>query len=403
MKKEICENQALRAQMLFFNPPEKWGTFKRSLPPPQMNGRGRSPFADGVPPMETVDIEPAVKVLENGDVKFRFYAPEAKTVEVAGIGGGFTRDRRAMAMGSDGWWSVTVSGILPGFHYHEYFVDGNHLVNPDALCGYGCFYGINYFDLPTDKDEFWMLQDVPHGDVRMEYYKSSVNGRTKCAWVYAPPGYDAETSRYPVLYIQHGVSENETGWVWQGKLNFIADNLIAQGKCEKLIIVMNAGYAFKPGEDPVFYPGDFDSELVGDCIPAIDGKYRTIADKHHRAIAGLSLGSAQAFYSAMKHRDLFGSLGAFSFGFPIKRPEYDYTDYFSNAEKVNADFDLIFVSGGEDEGFLESTLPILEDLRAKGVQITDYHRPGFHVWDVWRYSAYEFLQKLFQQGGCAKC
>ena len=123
-------------------------------------------------------------MLVSGDIRFRFYAPEAKTVEVAGLGGGFSRDRRPMTKGPDGWWTATVSGIQPGFHYHEYFVDGNRLVNPDGLCGYGCFYAINYFDLPSDEDDFWMLKDVPHGDVRMEYYKSSVNGRIKCAWVY---------------------------------------------------------------------------------------------------------------------------------------------------------------------------------------------------------------------------
>ncbi len=402
MNKELLKNQALRAQMLFFDPPEKWGTFKRPpKPPEQTEGKKRSPFFGEKPVIEIEPIEPGVKVLENGDVRFRFFAPEAKTVEVAGIGGGFTKERRAMAKGADGWWTAVVSGILPGFHYHEYFVDGNRMVSPDAQCGYGCFYGINFFDLPSDEDEFWMLKDVPHGDVRMEYYKSSVNGRTKCAWVYAPPGYDAETEQYPVLYIQHGVGENETGWVWQGRLNLIADNLIAEGKCGKLIIVMNAGYAFKPGEDPVFFPGDFDSELVNDCIPFIDGKYRTIADKCHRAIAGLSLGSAQAFYIAMKHRDLFGSVGVFSGGFPLKRAEYDYTEYFNDAETVNNDFDLIFVSGGDDEGYLERTEPVLEELKAKGVRITGYHRPGFHVWDVWRFSAYEFLQKLFGQEGAS--
>ncbi len=157
-----------------------------------------------------------------------------------------------------------------------------------------------------------------------------------------------------MLYIQHGVGENETGWIWQGKLNLIADNLISQGKCKKLLIVMNSGYAFTEGEDPVFFPGDFDAELTKDCIPYIEGKYRVLTDKHNRAVAGLSLGSIQALFIALKHRELFGSVGVFSGGFPIKRPEYDYTDYFNDAERVNSDFDLIFVSGGDNEGFLQA-------------------------------------------------
>ena len=397
MKKEILENQILRSQMLFFDPPETRVVF-RTAPTteaaPKDSSEMPSPYK--MPPADILDIEPAVTVLVSGDIRFRFYAPEAKTVEVAGLGGGFSRDRRPMTKGPDGWWTATVSGIQPGFHYHEYFVDGNRLVNPDGLCGYGCFYAINYFDLPSDEDDFRMLKDVPHGDVRMEYYKSSVNGRIKCAWVYTPPGYDSETERYPVVYIQHGVGENETGWIWQGKLNLIADNLIAEGKCPKLLIVMNAGYAFREDEDPVFFPGDFDSELVDDCIPFIDAKYRTLADKRHRAVSGLSLGSVQAFYTAMKHRELFGSLGVFSGGFPVKRSEYDYSDYFKDKDTVNSDFDLIFVSGGDQEGFVETTLPILDEIRSAGVKIVDYHRPGYHVWDVWRYSAYEFLQLLFK-------
>lgn len=395
MKKETLENQALRTQILIFDPPEKKAVFK-SPPPKRDNLDGKNlGFSDVMPKAELADVKPAVQVLENGDVQFRFYAPNAQKVEVAGWGGGFSRERNPMVKDEEGWWSTTVSGILPGFHYHDYFVDGNRMVNPDGLCGYGSFYGVNFFDLPTDEDEFWFLKDVPHGDVRMEYYKSSVNGRTKCAWVYTPPGYDAETDKYPVLYIQHGVGENETGWIWQGKLNLIADNLISQGKCKKLLIVMNSGYAFTEGEDPVFFPGDFDAELTKDCIPYIEGKYRVLTDKHNRAVAGLSLGSIQALFIALKHRELFGSVGVFSGGFPIKRPEYDYTDYFNDAERVNSDFDLIFVSGGDNEGFLQGTLPAIEKLRARGVKIMDYHRPGFHVWDVWRYSAYEMLQKLF--------
>ncbi len=385
MKHEIYENQILRSQMLLFDPPQKQAVFLN--PAPGSHDKMK---------IELEEVKQKVKIHDNG-VEFNFYAPNAKKVEVAGLGGGFSKKRNLMTRSSNGWWTVIISGILPGFHYYEYFVDNNRLVNPDTMCGYGCFYPINFFDLPSEEDEFWMLKDVLHGDVRMEYYKSSVTDRTKCVWVYTPYGYETGTQRYPVLYIQHGVGENETGWIWQGKLNLIADNLIAEGKCEKLIIVMNAGYAFKEGEDPIFFPGDFDSELINDCIPFIDIKYRTIADREHRAIAGLSLGSTQAFYTAMKHRDIFSNMGVFSGGFPIKRSEYDYTDYFTDTDAVNSDFDLIFVSGGNDEGFIEKTLPVIDKLRASGIKISDYHRPGFHVWDVWRFSLFEFLQKLFKQ------
>ena len=383
--------------MLRFHPSGKQLVFKGPFVGLSDEGRRKSPFAGQMPRVELVDEPPAVECLQNGDVRFRFYAPNAKTVAVAGLGGGFSREHQPMELQEDGWWQTTLPGIQPGFYYHEYFVDGNRMVNPDANCGYGCFYGINFFDLTAEEDEIWMLRDVPHGDVRMETYLSSVTERTKLAWVYCPPAFDAQTESLPVLYIQHGVGENETGWIWQGRLNLILDNLLAAGGCERMLVVMNAGYAFKEGEDPVFYPGDFDTELVSDCIPHIERKYGARTDKWHRAVAGLSLGSAQAFLTAMKHPDRFGSVGVFSGGFPIKRGGYDFTEYFRNPEQVNADFDLLFVSGGEDEGFEERTNTVIQPLREQGVRITTYRRPGFHVWDVWRYSLHAFLPLLFKK------
>ena len=395
MRRDILENQILTSQILYFDKPLKDLIPKRQVVDSGDTGRHQTP------PMELVDARPPVKVLENGDVVFRFFAPEAKTVEVAGCGGGFPAERHPLQREERGWWSGTVSGIEPGYHYHVFYVDGNRMVNPDSQVGYGSFGALNFFELPCDEDGFWMLKDVPHGDVRMEYYRSGVTGRTKVCWVYTPPAYGEDDRRYPVLYLNHGGGESETGWIWQGKINLIADNLIAEGKCVPCIIVMTCCYDFLEGEEPVYFPGDFDSELINDCIPFIEKRFRVLSDKKHRAVAGLSLGSGQAFYSAMHHRDLFGSMGVFSGGFPLTRPEYDYTEYFRNAAQVNADFDLIFVSGGEDEGFCQRTLPVLDALRANGVRITDYHRRGYHEWDVWRFSALHFLEKLFREEGKA--
>jgi len=390
MVQDLYKNAITSAQMLYFQKPSKDVVLDFR---PDANTES---VIETMSKAKVKDAEPAIKILDNGDVRFRYYAPNAQKVEVAGCGGYFSDEKQAMTKGEDGWWSVVVSGIKPGFHNHKYWVDGNLMVNPDAPVGYGWFYPINVFDLPGEEDEFWMLRDVPHGDVRMEYYKSSVTGRTKCAWVYCPPGYDDSDKRYPVMYIQHGVGENEIGWVWQGHINTIMDNLLAAGKATEMIIVMNCGYAFIDGESPTFFPGDFDKELTEDCIPHIDANYRTIADRKHRAMAGLSLGSTQAFAIALKHRDLFANLGVFSGGFPIVRNEYDYTDYFNDPEQVNSDFDVLFFSGGDDEGYLKNTAPIVEAKQQLGINVVGYHHPGFHVWDVWRFSVYEFLQRIFR-------
>lgn len=383
MKKSIAENQTLNSHMLFFDPLNKKAVFKKD--------------AEGKNSIHYEEVKPGVRVYENGDTEFTFDAPEAKSVQVAGIGGFMGKEKHEMKKGPDGLWSVTVPGIPEGFHYHEYYVDGNRCINPDAPVGYGCFYPINYFEMPGDDSEFYLLQDVPHGDVRMELYKSSITGRMKACWVYTPPGYEENMEKtYPVLYIQHGVGEDETGWIWQGKLNLIADNLLAQGACKEMLIVMNSGYAFAEGEDPRFFPGDFDKELTQDCIPFIDQKYRVAPGKENRAVAGLSLGSAQAFLSGMKHPELFTHIGVFSGGFPITRPEYDYTDFFNDPEKVNSAYKVIFISGGDHEGYCEKTLPIVERVQKTGAHIVGYHHAGYHCWDVWRFSLHAFLPLLFK-------
>ena len=393
MVQDYYRNAISTSSILYFHKPDKDLKMDFTLDP---NGKG-IPGRMGKIWLE--DAEPAIKILDNGDVRFRYYAPEAHRVEVAGCGGYFSDEKVPMEKGEDGWWSCVVSGIKPGFHNHKYWVDGNLMVNPDAPIGYGWFYPINIFDLPGEEDGFWMLRDVPHGDVRMEYYKSSVTRRTKLCWVYTPAGYDDSDKRYPVMYIQHGVGENEMGWVWQGHLNVIADNLIADGLCEEMIIVMNCGYAFVPGEDTVFLPGDFSKELTEDCIPHIDEVYRTIPDRKHRAMAGLSLGSAQAFYIANEHKDLFANVGVFSGGFPIENRFglWDYSEYYNDAEAVNRDFDVLFIAGGDDEGYPERTAPVIKEEQDKGVNVIGYHHPGFHVWDVWRFSAREFMQLIFKE------
>jgi enterochelin esterase-like enzyme len=384
LKKTIAENQTLNSHMLFFDPINKVVAAKKGK--------------EGYAALYYKPVKPGVRVTENGDAEFTFYAPNAKSVQVAGIGGYMGNEKHDMKPTGDGFWSVTISGIPAGFHYHEYFVDGNRCINPDAPVGYGCFYPINFFEMPDDDSEFYLMQKVPHGDVRMELYRSSVTSRMKACWIYTPPGYEEHPEKkYPVLYIQHGVGEDETGWIWQGKANLIADNLLAKKQCREMLIVMNTGYAFVEGEDNTFFPGDFDSELVKDCIPFVESKYRVLPGRENRAIAGLSLGSTQAFYTAMRHTDLFASLGVFSGGLPITRPEYDFTDFFNDPEKINSTFRVFFVSGGEQEPFCKQLMEQMEKMQKAGAHVTPYHHPGHHCWDTWRYSLLNFLPLLFTE------
>lgn len=367
-------NQTLNSHLLSFDPLNK----KVEI------------FQDhGVNKMRYIEERQGVTVLENGDVEFCYFAPNAKEVQIAGWGGSMSNEKIDLLPEGNGYFSTIISGINPGFHYHDYFVDGNTMINSLAPVGYGGFRNVNFFEIPKNSSDFYLIKDVPHGSVHMELYKSSVSGRTKCCYVYTPPKYDETTEKtYPVLYIQHGVGENESGWLWQGKLNYIIDNLIAEKACKEMIVVMNTGYAFQEHENPVFFPGDFDSELTKDCILFIESKYRAKTDRRNRAIAGLSLGGAQSTAIALKHKDLFCALGVFSgmFGGAKSLAENSYS------------LDLIFLSCGTGEQPMWKGISEADNLLNKAdINCIAMQFEGFHEWHVWRDSLREFAKLLFKQ------
>lgn len=350
-------------------------------------------------PRHTWEV-PGVKIEDNGDVTFSFYAPNAKEVYVAGfMGSAMTNKKRKMTKGEDGYWRVTVSDIPPGFHYHEYFVDGTCVVNPQAPVGYGSHKVVNFFNKPEESD-FYILKDVPHGTIRMEHFYSSVTGRYRNCWVYTPPGYDEDTDKeYPVLYLQHGGGENETGWIWQGKVNYILDNLIAENQCRPMIVVMNSLYCPNYEKEEEFLAGDFDSMLMKDCIPFIEKKFRVAKGNENRAMAGLSMGSYQTTMTTMRHLGYFPYIGIFSG--TIERRwycDFDYYKNFDDPQNFNQKVKLFFFGYGEQEERivkgLEKDLKMFDE---KGIRYMLYTCPGYHEWTVWRKCLKEFVKHIFKE------
>lgn len=380
---EYLENQALSMYALNFDPTQK--------------DLIRITDAAGHPMGKYISIPSGSHVDETGTVHFTFRAPNAHSVAVQGLGGAFS-EQIPLYRQENGDWTGTVKGLPTGFHYHDYIVDGTRMCNDLAPVGYGDFRAINYFEIPDADSGFYLLQDVPHGTIRMDYYNSTVTGRCRTCFVYTPPGYETHPEKhYPVLYLQHGGGETETGWIWQGNVHYIMDNLIASGKCPEMILVMNDGYAFLP--DGTEHParGCIDLVLAKDCIPFIDQKYRTITDRKARAVAGLSMGGFQAQATALHFPELFASAGLFSCYFIVQDHFDDYTDLFNNAEQFNRAFDLFFFSTGTQEAnFYEANLHTVRQLQEHGLHITYFETPGYHEWQVWRYSFREFVTKLFR-------
>ena len=397
MKKEILENQALNSHILFFDPFNRKPAPLPSFPADGKPPRGPNPALQQAP-YENI---PGVRTLEDGRVEVTFYAPDAHSVKIAGIGGSMP-NTYDMEKAEDGYWKVVIDDLGPGFHYHEYIVDGVRTFNPTIPFGYGCSKAMNFLEVPDPNEDFYLLKDVPHGTIHMEIMKSELCGRYRNAWVYTPPGYETGEKRYPVLYIQHGGGENETGWIWQGKINYIADNLLAASEMEEMIIVCCAGYAPKRLDDGRYVNVDYTEVMVKEIVPFIDSKYRTKADRLYRAIAGLSMGGGQARAIAHTHPEVFASLGQFSCGggFVVKGVSLygptDYSELFSTPEHYNSIMKLTFVSCGTDDPRHAYTSVQVQELADKGYNVSYHPYPGHHEWDVWRFSAYEYLQKLFR-------
>jgi len=339
-----------------------------------------------------------VTVDDNGDVHITLYAPNGKEAYVCGLKGStMTDEPRYMEKGDDGYFRLTIKDLPAGYHYHEYYVDGTYTINPQAPIGYGNHMLLNYFD--KVEDDFYLLKDVPHGSVRLEHFYSSETGRTRAMMVYTPPGYDVNTDKtYPVMYLHHGGGECESGWVYQGKMNYIMDNLIAEGKCEEMLVVMNSLWCVNE-EDPTDLPGRFGRMIVNDAVPYVEKNFRVKADPKYRAIAGLSMGSQLSFITGVTYLGFFGNIGVFSGGGLTRRFLTDdtYLKDFADPADWNSKVNTLFFGYGEQEEFICEGMPtIFAHLEKVGIPYHKFTRPGVHEWTVWRSCAKEFAQFLFK-------
>ena len=350
------------------------------------------------------------RVHADGRVTFRLVAPTAQKVQVQpgpaqgepnGLGTGpfdMTRDK-------DGVWTVTTPPSVPGFHYYSLLIDGVEVNDPSSEILYGYNKGTSGIEVPDPAWDFYLPKDVPHGQTREHWYHSKITAEWRLLLVYMPPGYDSNRQRYPVLYLQHGGGGNSTVWARQGHANFILDNLIAAGKAKPMIVVMDTGYAFKPGEKippagaPVPPHSTFEQVLLNEVIPAVDGSYRTIADRDHRAMAGISLGGRQALQITLANLDKFSYTGAFS---RPPEPEFNPATSFDGVFKDSAAFNkrvhlLWFGAGTAERAIHDSAKASHEALDKAGVKNVFVEFPGTsHEWQTWRKALNDFAPRLFR-------
>jgi enterochelin esterase family protein len=344
------------------------------------------------------------QVNSEGCVRARIVAPEAQSVllDIGGV-------KYPMTKGEDGAWVGDSRPQDEGFHYYQLVIDSAQVPDPGSMFFYGASRWGSGIEVPAKDQDFYALKDVPHGQIRQNLYFSKTSKSMRRCFVYTPPEYDKDTTkRYPVLYLQHGGGEDETGWPGQGKTNLIMDNLVADGKARPFIIVMDNGTWSMPGQDrprrregggawpPAGWADTFKKTLLEDIIPMIDASYRTLADQPHRAMAGLSMGGMQTHTITMANLDKFSHIGMFSGG-SISASEI--TDMAAFKQKVK----LVFISYGSREvgggrGRGSNAKADVEALKQAGVNSVYYESPlTAHEWQSWRRSLHEFAPLLFKE------
>jgi enterochelin esterase-like enzyme len=334
------------------------------------------------------------QVNSQGRVKFRVVAPDAKSVSTT------FRDSTEFVRGDDGAWIGYSRPLDEGFHYYELVIDGANVPDPNSMVYFGAMRWGSGIEIPAEDREFYALKNVPHGQIREVFFHSDSTNTERRAFVYTPPGYDADQEKkYPVLYLQHGWGENEYGWSVQGHAGRIMDNLIAEGKCKPFLIVMTYGMTneVRMGGLRNFDIREFETVLVEELVPYIDTHFRTRTDQASRAMAGLSMGSMETRLITLKHLDKFSHIGLFS-GATISKEDVEATDGFK--DKVS----LVFVSFGSKE--VSGGQPrrggnpaeSIEQLKSMGINSHYYLSPETaHEWQSWRRSLKEFAPLLFQE------
>jgi enterochelin esterase-like enzyme len=348
------------------------------------------------------------QVNSEGRVKFRIVAPKAQSVGVS------FRDSSPFTTDEDGAWVGYTRPLDEGFHYYTINIDGAEVPDPNSHYFYGAGRWGSAVEVPAKDADFYALKEVPHGQLREIHYFAKTSNTNRHAFVYAPPDYDKDISkRYPVLYLQHGAGEDETGWGRQGYAGLIMDNLIAEGKAKPFIIAMEfGGNPFAGGQRRTnaapagatngaaggargnFNFSAFEKALINDFIPFVDENLRTLADQPHRAMAGLSMGGMQTRTITLAHLDKFSHIGVFSGGSIAPTNITDMAEFKENVK-------LVFVSYGSRElgagGRAGDPKANVAALKEAGINSVFYESPNTaHEWQSWRRSLHEFAPLLFK-------
>jgi enterochelin esterase-like enzyme len=352
------------------------------------------------PPLQTHQVN------ADGTITFRYADRSATNVNVS-----IDSPQKILPMtrGEDGVWSVTTPKLAPEYYGYAFVVDGVTKLDPNnADTRRNFIFLANNVMLPAQPPAPWELTAIPHGRVDHHVYTTHVAKNLpadQSAYVvYTPPGYDAKRKGgYPVLYLLHGWSDDETGWSQVGRADLILDTLIAQGKAVPMIVVMPLGYGnldfVRNGssvwDEPKLVDENtlLDSQaLLTEVIPAVEHEYNAAAGRDNRAIIGLSMGGLESLTIGLNHAEQFAYVGGMSSA--IHQRHFDEAMPKLDAKKAN--LRLLWVACGTGDDLIAPNRDFVQWAKQKGLTVTAVETPGAHVWPVWRDNLLAFAPLLFR-------
>jgi len=340
------------------------------------------------------------EVSSDHHVTFRIFAPKASEVTLTGDWLG-TNPPPKLSKDERGVWSVTLGPFEPSIYIYSFNVDGLAIPDPvNPRIKLRARTSASMVEVKDDAPAFWEARDVPHGAVEINWEKSkAIAGETRAIWIYTPPEYAKTTRRYPVLYLLHGSNDTAAGWTMAGNVNFVLDNLLAEGKAQPMIVVMPFGHA-TPFGVPVPLGGItndamFEDYILKDVIPTVEAHYPVSPGRENRAIAGLSMGGGQSLRIGLGHLDLFSAVASFSGAVPADF-ETRFAALLQDSKGTNQRIKTLFIGCGQQDSIFGRSKNLSELLTKYQVRHTFHPIDGVHNYTVWRKYLAEYAPLLFR-------
>jgi enterochelin esterase family protein len=364
-------------------------------------------------------------VSANNTVTFRLFAPQTTSVQVTGdflptqktdtpYGPMDVPGVASLTRDSAGLWQYTTPEALsPELYSYSFIIDGVKTTDPNNVYLIRDVASVtNVFIIGGGRADLYKVNNVAHGTVARRWYSSPTLNSTRRITIYTPAGYETSKTRYPVLYLLHGMGGDEEAWIALGRTAQILDNLIAQGKVKPMIVVMpngNAAQEAAPGESaqgmykpnfqlPKTMDGSTEQAFV-DVVKFVDDNYRTVAQKSGRAIAGLSMGGFHSLHISSYYPDMFDYVGLFSAAIMPQQGASSpvYTDFEG---KLKVQFaqkpKLYWIAIGKTDFLYKANVDYRKLLDDNAYPYTYYESDGGHIWRNWRIYLSEFTPLLFK-------